>query len=232
VRGILAVVLLLSLGCRTAPPSEEPGGRWWSEYLEPRMLTFYCDEDPERPARVLGKWLDLLGPTGVRSRKAGLARLRVGESDWLDGDYLLRWRPHEGRLDVQIACLGGLMGGFSRKALSSLRFAMESNGVWTSEGEASGASPPERRRPGAPNMGQAVDLEMEAMGLVLLKENIEQGANVQYFGRAGGVREWQVIADNLDGNDPILEISHDSVPFDAEGERNLLARILDRMAGK
>jgi hypothetical protein len=196
------------------------------------MAICSCPEEPGRPARVLQRWLDLLGPEVVRERGEGFARLAIPLCVGRDFDWLLRWRTREDRLEIQIGSPSGILGDIPRRALESLSFAIEVSGAWVDSGPSSGCAPPRTTVPGAPNWTEAIDREFRARGLVLLREQVEVDANVTYYGPAGGVAEWQVIADHLGGIDPTLEISHDSVPFDAAGEREVLEGILRRLAGK
>jgi hypothetical protein len=195
------------------------------------MRTFSCGEDPGRPERVLAGWLDLLGPSAVRERGDGIARLLEHPEGGAvrERDHLLRWRRRADALDVQVSCPSGNLGGFSRECLASLSFAMEANGVRGEDAPSSGCAPPRAESPRSPDWREATDLEFKAMGLVLLHDGAEMDANVSFYGRPGGAAEWHVDCDGLGGASPTIEVSHDAAPFDAKGENALLRRILERL---
>jgi hypothetical protein len=221
----------------SGPASSDPDSPPPTEYeciaiLEPRMLTFSCEEDPQRPARTVEQWLDLLGPEAVRSRSAGEARLYRQGREWADDydDYLLRWRKRGNALDVQIVDPQGWLNDtrFTR-FMDALAFAMEAKGVLVEPGPSSGCTPPYRTPDGAPVWSEAVTAEFEAMGLDWIDEDAGTSCNVRFYGRPGAPAEWAVAWDGLDGGDPTIELSHLSDPFDAQGERDVLVRILKRM---
>lgn len=235
--GLLASALCLA-GCASRVPSAAPAAETreaeWrvpEEVLDPRMATFSCVEDPGRPARTLDLWLDLLGERVVRERGEGFARIRTdvlrGE-DYPDRDQVLRWRSSNGGLEVQVSCPKGIGGDWSRLCLGSLEFAMEAKGIECEPAPPSGCAPPDDLPHGAPTWREAVDAAFGELDLVFLREDVEQGANVSFYGPPGGAPEWHVDAE-LDRSPPTLEVFHDAKPFDARGERDLLCRILRRL---
>lgn len=231
------VLLLSAAGCTTAPktpPAEDPWETRWvspEEILGSRMAAFTCEDDPARPEGTLNLWLDLLGDQGVRERSAGMARLLDSPaSDRREFDYLLHWRPCSNGIEVQTTAPSGLGGDFCRQALQSMAFAMEARGIRVEYAESSGCLPPGERPPGSRNHGEAIEAAFREIGLVELKDSPEMDANISWYGPPGGAREWH--ADWIlvgGGSEATVELFHDAVPFDAKGERDLLARYLRLM---
>jgi len=238
VRHALALVIaLLGFGCASgvspsASEDDTSASRWCTpeEVLDPRMVTFRCEEDPGRPRRVLDLWLKLLDPAVHRRRGDGVAEIRLPRSPKDTGpDLVIRWRPRDRGLDVQVAPVTNLEGDTCRRALASLALAMEMQSVYFEPAPPSGCAPPEELPPGSPRWRDAMNAEFARMGMVLLDDDPEQGANVARYGPPGGTVEWRVDCEGLETHLPTLELFHETVPFDAKGERDLLARILRRL---
>lgn len=230
-RTMLPVLALLAAGC-AAPAGEGPSPDLWyapAEVLGPRMATLWCEGDAGRPARVLDRWLESLGPIALRRRDGDSARLRIpGGPDDEAFDLIVRWRAQEEGLQVQVTS-SGLDGDDCRRALDSLRFAAELDKVYFEPAPSSGCVPPEELPPGAFTWREAIDAEFARDQLVKLDEDPEQGGNVSRYGPAGGPAQWRVDIDGLDGPRARLELFHEAVPFDAAGERKRLAGILRRL---
>ena len=225
-------LVLLAAGC--ASTGGAPADSWAvpAVVLGPRMTTFTGEVDARAASLVVQDWLDLVGADGVRIRvrDEGSARIRSpGDSAWEAADLVVRWRVREEALEVQVTSVGGLRGDECRHALASLAFAMESKGFRGEPAPSSGCAPPEEPRPGVPTWREAIDAEFARLGLVMLDMDPQQGGNVSRYGPPGGNAEWRVDVDGLDSSLPSLELFHESTPFDARGERDLLARILRRL---
>jgi hypothetical protein len=227
---------IVAAGCASVPalPVEDPWASRWvvpEEVFAPRMASFTCGDDPTRPKVILDRWLDLLGERVVRERKEGEARLRcgTGEADRREFDLLVLSRPVEGGIDVQVTTAPAplLEGDRCRQALASLAFVMSENGVVVELGPVSGCVPPDERPPGSLGHQAAIDAAFREIGRVELRESAEQEANVAWYGPAGGTPDWRVDWCRINyGSGWSVELFHDGVPFDAKGERDLLARYL------
>jgi hypothetical protein len=140
--------------------------------------------------------------------------------------WSVRWRDHEGALEIEFASAECLQGDRLREGCAALRFALEAHGVAVEDGPSSGVLLPMDALTPARPLGSLLDGFMAARGLRRVDADPNFGAcSITYSRTADGPVEWMVDWREEIASDGSVEAFHVAVPFDGDGESALIEEL-------